>query len=416
MKITSLLPSVFKNRNYKLYYIGQCVSITGYWMQKVAINWLVYGLTGSSFMLGVMDFTIQIPILLFSGITGAIMEGRDFRKLMIFCQSLCMIHAFTLAALTLSGLIRYEYIIVLALIIGISDSFELPARQSIIPALIDDPNDLSSGIALISMLFNVARLIGPSIAGLAIALTGEGICFLINMFAYIPTLIVLSIIRLKKPSSPAISRDVFKNFRDGISYVKTFLPIRNCLASVAFISFFAFPYITLTTVFARDILGGKPYTLGFLMAATGCGSLLGALRLSFRKNPSGLMKDISLAAIALGFFLILFSLSANFYISLLLICCVGFSSVTVLISCNTLIQMLVDEDKRSRVMSLHVMASVGATPIGSLCAGGIASFLGAPITLTIFSSLTLLVGLWLCKISRSMNEIACQVFKNKGLL
>ena len=385
-------------------------------MQKVAINWLVYGLTGSSFMLGVMDFTIQIPILLFSGITGAIMEGRDFRKLMIFCQSLCMFHAFALAVLTLSGLIRYEYILLLALIMGISDSFELPARQSVIPALIDDPNDLSSGIALISMLFNVTRLIGPSIAGLVIALAGEGICFLFNMFAYIPTLFVLSIIRLKKTPSPAINRDVIKSFRDGISYVKNFLPIRNCLTSVAIISFFAFPYITLTTVFARDILGGKPYTLGFLMAATGCGSLLGALRLSFRKNPSGLMKDISLAAIALGFFLILFSFSANFYISLLLICCVGFCSVTVLISCNTLIQMLVDEDKRSRVMSLHVMASVGATPIGSLCAGGIASFLGAPVTLAIFSSVALLVGLWLYKISPGMNEIVRRVFKSKGLL
>jgi len=396
--------------------MGQCVSMTGFWMQKVAINWLVYGLTGSSFMLGIIDFTVQIPILLFSGITGAIMEGRDIRKLMIFCQSLSMIHAFILAALTLSGLIRYEYILLLAFILGISDSFELPARQSVIPALIDNPNDLSSGIALISMLFNVSRLIGPSIAGLVIAVTGEGICFFINMFAYIPTLIALFVIRLKKTSPPAISRGVVNNFRDGISYVKNFLPIRNCLKSVALISFFAFPYITLTTVLARDILGGKPYTLGFLMAATGCGSLLGALRLSFIKKPSGLMKEMSIAAIALGFFLILFSLSANFYISLLLICCVGFCSVTVLISCSTLTQMLVDEDKRSRVMSLHVMFTVGATPIGSLCAGGIASFLGAPITLTIFSSIVLLVGLWMHRINPKMIEFARPVFESKGLL
>jgi MFS family permease len=411
----NLLASVFKNRNYKLYYIGQCVSLTGLWMQRVALNWLVYGLTGSSFLLGVFDFTMQIPVLVFSGITGAIMEGRDIRKLMIFCQSLCLLHALTLTILTLSGTIRYEYILLLALLVGTSDSFELPARQSIVPALIEDPRDLGSGIALISMLFNMTRLIGPSIAGLIIAIAGEGMCFLVNTFAYIPTLAVLFMIRLTRPTSPQISnRGVAKNFRDGINYVKNFLPIRNSLISMALISFFAFPYLTLTTVFARDILGGKPYTLGFLMAATGCGALLGAFRLSCKKSPAGLMKEMGFAAVAFGFFLIIFSLSENFFISLLLISCIGFCSVTSIISCSTINQTLVDEDKRSRVMSLHVMATIGATSIGSLCAGGIASFMGAPLTLASFGTVALLVGLWLLKINPKMNALARPVFESKG--
>ena len=413
--LMSLLPSVFKNRNYKLYYMGQCVSLIGLWMQRVAVNWLVYGLTGSSFMLGLVDFTMQIPILLFSGFSGAVMEGRDIRKLMIFCQSFSMLHALTLAILALTGIIRYEYILILALLIGISDSFELPARQSMIPALIDDPRDLGSGIALISMLFNVTRLIGPSIAGLVIAVTSEGVCFLLNTFSYIPTLAALLMIKLvRPPSRPISSQGVFNNFREGINYVRSFLPIRNSLLGMALISFFAFPYLTLTTVFARDILGGKPYTLGFLMGATGCGALIGALRLSLQKTPVGLMKQMGMAGVAFGFFLILFALSKNLFTSLLIICCVGFCSATTIISCSTINQTLVDEDKRSRVMSLHVMATIGATPLGSLCAGGIASLIGAPITLAGFGSIALLVGLWWLKISPKMMELARPVYEIKG--
>ena len=414
MKMINLLPSVFKNRNYKLYYTGQCISLTGFWMQRIAMNWLVYGLTGSPFMLGMIDFTTQIPILLFSGITGAVMEGRDIRKLMIFCQSFSMLHAFALAALTLSGLIRYEYILLLALLIGISDSFEIPARQSIIPALIDDPGELSSGIALISVLFSVTRLIGPSVAGLVIAAAGEGACFLLNTFAYIPTLAVLLMIKLTKTPSAAISgRGVVKNFREGIGYVKNFLPMRNCLTGMALISFFAFPYITLVTVFARDILGGEPYTLGFLMAATGCGALLGGFRLSFKRPPAGLMKEMGIAAAAFGVFLILFSLSENFYISLILICCIGFCSATSVISCSTINQTLVDDDKRSRVMSLHVMSTMGASSVGSLCTGGVAFLVGAPVTLAVFGAVVLLVGLWLLKINPEMMKLARPVFEAK---
>lgn len=412
------LPTVFRHRNYRMFYTGETISLTGLWMQRIAMNWFVYGLTGSSLMLGIIDFTTQIPILLFSGFTGAIMEGRDLRKLVMFCQSFSMLHAFTIAALTLSGLIRYEYIVVLALIIGISDSFEIPARQSLIPKLIDDPKDLSSGIALISMLFNITRLIGPSIAGFLIAFIGEGLCFLLNGVSYAPTLLALALMRFTKPIASAVKpkQSIKQNLREGISYVKNFIPIRNSLIGMSLISFFAFPYLTLTTVFARDILGGKPYTLGFLMAATGCGALLGAFRLSLKKTPVGLMREMGISAVSFGIFLVAFSASSNFYLSLLFIGCVGFCSSTCVISCSTVIQTLVDDDKRSRVMSLHVMATIGATPIGSICTGAIASALGAPVTLGCWGAVTLLVGAWLIKINGKMRELAQPVFERKGHL
>lgn len=409
---------VFRHKNFRLFFMGESISLCGLWIQRVAMNWLVYVMTGSTFMLGLIDFATQAPVLFLSGITGAVMEGRDLRKLVLFCQVLSCTHAFTLAALTLSGVIRYEYIFVLAVILGISDSFELPARQAIIPRLIDDKNDIGKGVATMSMLFNLTRLVGPSIGGFVIAAVGEGICFLVNGFSYIPTLVALLLMRFTVPLSGGAAQHagVMRNLKDGIKYAKEFLPIRNTLVGMTLISFFGFPYITLTTVFARDILGGQPYTLGFLMAAIGLGALLGALVLSFRKSPVGLMRVMGFGALGFGAFVVLFSISTNFYLSAFLVACTAYCSVTCVISCSTLVLILADDDKCSRMVSLRIVATVGATPLGSLCTGAIARYIGAPLTLGCWGAITLFVGVWLLKINSEMRALARPVYVNKGYL
>ena len=410
---------VFRHRNYKLFFIGETVSISGFWMHRVALSWLVYAITGSTVRLGILDFAAQIPVLLMGSVTGAFMEGRDLRKLIFICQVLSMLQALALAVLTLTGHVQYWHILVLVLLIGISDSFEVPARQAFVSKLIDDPKDLGNGIAMTMSVFNVTRLVGPSMAGFVIYYVGEGLCFLMNAVSYTGTLIALSMLRFKRPlvkTDAGPRAKLSKNLKEGLSYVRAFPPIRNCLLGMALVSFFGFPYISFMSVFARDILGGKPQTLGFLMTALGFGALIASIRLAMRKNPVGLAQTMGMAAMGFGASLLLFSLSSSFLLSLLLIALVGFCSSTLLISCNTTIQVLVDDDKRSRVMSLQIVASMGITPLGSLLTGQIASWTGIPVILALWGAVCASVGLWLLRIYPRMAQLSRPVFERQGLL
>ncbi|HRX25860.1 MAG TPA: MFS transporter [Aminivibrio sp.] len=413
----STLFRAFRHRNFRLFYMGQIVSLSGLWMQRVAMNWLVYRITGSPLLRGTVDFMTQIPVLLFGSLTGAFLEGRNLRRVIMICQTISMLHALTLAVLTLSGVVEYWHILILAAVIGISDSFEVPARQGFTIRLVEDEKDLGNGIALTSTLFNVTRLVGPSIAGMVIAVVGEGICFLMNGMAYSATLTALFLMRFRKPLvTDQVRKSVLEGMKEGVRYVASFLPLRNYLGAIALVSFFAFPYMVLLPVFAREILGGGPRTLGFLMGATGLGALAGSVRLALRKSPVGLGRIMAVSCILLGFSMAAFSLSRMFSLSLVLMACLGFFMVSTLVSCNTLVQTLVDEDKRNRVMSLFIVCAMGITPIGSLNAGWLATHIGAPATLFAGGTISLGIGLLLLRAWPSMWALSEPVYRRKNLL
>jgi MFS family permease len=407
----STLFRAFRHRNFRLFYMGQIVSLSGLWMQRVAMNWLVYRITGSPLLLGTVDFMTQIPVLLFGSFTGAFLEGRNLRRVIMICQTISMLHALTLAVLTLSGVVEYWHILILAAVIGISDSFEVPARQGFTIRLVEDEKDLGNGIALTSTLFNVTRLVGPSVV------VGEGICFLMNGMAYSATLTALFLMRFRKPLvTDQVRKSVLEGMKEGVRYVASFLPLRNYLGAIALVSFFAFPYMVLLPVFAREILGGGPRTLGFLMGATGLGALAGSVRLALRKSPVGLGRIMAVSCILLGFSMAAFSLSRMFSLSLVLMACLGFFMVSTLVSCNTLVQTLVDEDKRNRVMSLFIVCAMGITPIGSLNAGWLATHIGAPATLFAGGAVSLVIGLLLLRAWPSMWALSEPVYRRKNLL
>ena len=413
----SVMFRAFRHRNFRLFYMGQIVSLSGLWMQRVAMNWLVYRITGSALLLGTVDFMTQIPVLLLGSFTGAFLEGRNLRRVIMICQTVSMLHALTLAILTLTGRVEYWHILILAAIVGTSDSFEVPARQGFTIRLVEDEQDLGNGIALTSSLFNVSRLLGPSIAGIVIAAVGEGICFLMNSMAYSATLAALFLMRFRKPLvTEQVRKNVLEGMKEGVRYAASFVPIRNYLATIALVSFFAFPYMVLMPIFAREILGGGPSTLGFLMGASGLGALAGSVMLARRKSPVGLGRIMALAAISLGLTMAALSLSRFLPLSMILMASLGFFMVTIHVSCNTLVQNLVDEDKRNRVMSLFTISSMGISPLGSLNAGWIAGYLGAPATLFAGGIISFFIGVALLRAWPAMWALSESVYKEKGLL
>jgi len=408
--------SALGSRNYRLFFTGQGISLTGFWIQRVAMGWLVYRLTDSAFLLGAVDFASQIPLLFLSTFAGVLMERWDLKRLMVICQTLCMVHAGVLAGLTLTGAVNYIHVLALGVLLGVVNAFELPARQTFVIQLVDRPEDLGNAVALNSSLFNVARLIGPSVAGFCIAAFGEGICFGINSACYLATLAALMALRLR-PQEVSREREPFwEGFFSGISYVRSFLPIRDVLISLALLSFAGLPYLVLLPIFAKEILHGGPTLLGLLTGASGLGALAGSIRLAVRKTPVGLMRVMAISLSFFGFSLAAFSLSLWAPMSILLIVAVGFGMVSVLVAGNTVIQTLVDEDKRSRVMSFYVVSLTGTAPIGSLVAGTVASFIGARVTLAIGGAVCLLIGLVLLKRGDLLWSLAEPIYREKGLI
>ena len=406
-----------RHRNFRLFLTGQLISLVGKWMQRVAMNWLIYRLTGSLLLLGAVDFLILLPTLLLGLFTGVLMEGKDLRKVLVVCQTVSMLHAMILAVLTLTGLINQWHILVLAAIIGISDAFEFPARQSFTVKLVDDNRDIGNAIGLSSMVINITRLIGPSVAGFIIAIFGEGICFLFNGVGHCATIIALLLMRFAQPlASQGSRKKVLEGLSEGIVYAMSFGPLKRYLIIMSIVSFFALPYLVLLPVFASDILQGGPQALGFLMGASGLGALLASIHLTLRQSPFGLGGVLARSCIFFGVSISAFALSRSFPLSLVLIAMLGFFMISTLISCNTLVQTLVDDDMRNRVMSLYTVAAGGFTPLGSLCAGWLASRIGAPKTLFIGGFVTLLAGLYLWRIWVSLCNISKEVFQRKGVL
>ncbi len=377
-------------RNYRLFFTGQSISLIGTWMERIALGWLVYKLTNSAFLLGLVSFLSQIPTFLLAIVAGVIADRYSKHKIVIITQVLAMIQAFVLAILTLTHVINIWHIIILSIIVGLINAFDMPTRQSFVVELVEDKNDLSNAIALNSSMFNAARLIGPTIAGILISFFGEGICFLINALSFIAVIIALLFMKIKPVIHTAKKEKVLKGLLEGIKYAYEFKPIRAILILIGLVSLAGMPYQVLMPIFAKDILHGDANTLGFLLGAVGIGALFGAFYLASRRTVLGLDKWIPISASVFGIGLILFSFSRILIPSLILMLLAGFGMMMTMASSNTLLQTIVDDDKRGRIMSLYVMSFMGTAPIGSLLSGSIASKIGTPYTV-FFSGLVVLI-------------------------
>ena len=376
-----------RSRNYRLFVAGQSVSLVGTWMQQVAMSWLVYRLTGSAMLLGVVGFTSQIPTIFISPVAGVLADRWDRRRLLLVTQSLALLQATFLALVVLTGIVQVWQIILLSLTLGIINAFDIPARQSFVVQMVDQREDLGNAIALNSSMVNGARLVGPAIAGLLVASVGEGICFVLNAVSYLAVIVALAAMRIP-PASPRQSsrRHILHELREGFLYAYSFGPIRGILLLLALVSLMGMPYSVLAPVFAKDILHGGAHTFGFLMTGAGSGALVGTLYLASRKSVRGLGRVIVRATILFAIGIAAFALSDNFLLSLASLALTGFGGMTLVASCNTVLQTILDEDKRGRVMSFFTMAFIGMAPFGSLGAGSMAGIFGPRNTLLLGSA------------------------------
>jgi len=405
-----------KHRNYRLFFGGQSISLVGTWMQQVALGWLVYRLTNSPFLLGVVGFTGQIPTFLFSPFAGVFADRHNRRNMLVVTQALSLIQASILAFLILTGNIKVWQIVLLSGLLGIVNSFDIPIRQAFTVEMVENREDLPNAIALNSSMVNAARLIGPSIAGILIAISGEGVCFFLNAISYLPVIwSLLSMKVVKKDVKPQASH-IFLELKEGVSYAFNSSPIMAILALLALVSLMGVPYQILMPVFAKDIFHGGPYTLGFLVAMSGVGALAGAIYLAARKSVLGLNRIIAYTSALFGLGIIAFSLSRLLWLSMLLLLLCGFGMMVQMASSNIVLQTIVDEDKRGRIMSFYTMSFIGMSPFGSLLAGSLASKIGATNTL-LFGGASCIIGAVIFALKLpSLRKKIHPIYAKKGII
>lgn len=378
-------------RNYRLFFAGQSLSLIGTWIQRIAIPWLVYRLTGSAFLLGFVGFAGQLPTFLLAPFAGVLSDRWNRYHTLIITQVLSMLQALALALLYFTNNIEVWNILLLSIIQGCINALDTPVRQSFLVEMVESKNDLGNAIALNSSMFNGARLVGPSIAGVLIASLGEGGCFLINGISFVFVVVSLLLMKIKPQELNKKETNIMKEFKEGFTYTFGFMPIRYIILLLALISLMGMPYTVLMPVFAKDIFHGDSHTFGFLMAASGVGALVAATYLASRKTVLGLERIIPLAAAVFGVGLVAFSLSSNLLLSVILMVITGMGMLMQTASSNTILQTIADNDKRGRVMSFYTMAFMGTAPFGSFMAGSLASLIGAPGTL-IFGGIACVAG------------------------
>jgi len=390
----------------------------GTWMTRVATSWLVYKLTGSAFLLGAVGFAGQIPSFVLAPFAGVFVDRWNRHRLLVVTQVLAMLQSAGLAVLTLTGTIQIWHVIALAIFQGLINAFDMPARQSFVVQMVEDRADLPNAIALNSTLVNGARLIGPSVAGVVIALVGEGWCFTIDAVSYLAVIGSLLAMTVTPAEIVKVAKgsNVLHQLREGWDYVRGNPAISKILLLLAFVAMVGFPYTVLMPIFANEILHGGPYTLGFLMAATGTGAVTGALTLAARKTVLGLGRFIPLAAGTFGAGLVAFSFSRWIWLSLILMFITGIGFMVQMAVSNTLIQTIVDEDKRGRVMSFYTMAFMGTAPFGSLLAGSVAEKIGAPNTLLIGGLGCVIGALWFQRALPRLRQFVRPIYIEKGIL
>ena len=411
----SFLPAL-RSRNYRLFFAGQGVSLIGTWMTQIATVWLVYNLTHSALMLGIVGFTSQIPSFILAPFGGVIVDRFDRHRILISTQVLAMVQSLTLAALALSGVVQIWHIIVLSFVQGLINAVDAPARQAFAVELVEQREDLANAIAINSTMFNGARLIGPAIGGLVIARVGEAYCFLIDGLSYIAVIIALLAMRFKPKTRSIATSNPWQDVKDGINYAFMSLPIRSILILSALVSLMGMQYTVLVPIFADKILGGNVQTLGFLMAASGVGALFGGIYLISRQTVIGLGKLVIIGPISLGIGLIIFALSRFLPLSLGAMFLMGLGTILQIAAGNTIVQTIVDDDKRGRVMSLYTMSFLGVTPFASLLGGTLATHIGATNTLLIAGVSCILGALFFIRQFPELRTIVRKIYEQKGII
>jgi len=405
-----------RHRNYRLFFAGQAVSLIGTWISRLAIGWLVFRLTHSSLMLGLVSFVGLIPTFMLTPLGGIIADRWDRHRILLITQVTLMLTSIALAYFALRGTIDVPHVIVLGAIQGLCNAFDIPARQAFVVDLVEERSDLSSAIALNAMIFNSARLIGPSIAGVLIALFGEGICFLIDGVSFLGVVAALLAMRSVAAPPRAAPSHVLHELREGLAAAFGFAPIRAILLLMALISLVGMPYAVLMPVFADRVLHGNAMTLGFLMAASGIGSFGGALMLAMRDSVLGLGRLIAGCGGLFGAALIAFGFSRWLWLSLPILVVAGFAMMTQMAASNTIVQTIVDDNKRGRVMSFFAMAFLGTMPFGNLLGGALARHIGAPDTVILGGSLCMLSALLFSRMLPRLRELVRPIYVDRGIL
>ena len=407
--------NVWKCRNLQLYFSGQIVSMIGTWMQQMALSWLIYRLTNSAFMLGVVGFASQAPALLLTPFAGIVADRVNRHRLIIITQTLSLVQAGLLAALVFSGQPQLWQLIALSAFLGIIGAFDMPTRQTFLFDMLESKEQLSSAIGINSSITTLTRLIGPFVAGVAVARAGEGMCFLINALSYIAVIAALLFVKSKQVQDAANAKqDALVQLKEGFTYAFGFPPIRNLITLLALVGLFSMPFAVLMPAFAKDVFHGDASMLGLLTAASGAGSVVGAVFLGSRKGQ-GLGKWVAIGCALFGIGLIGFGFSKSLFLSVPLLATIGFGSMVVMAGSNTLIQTIVDADKRGRVMSIFIMAFMGTAPFGCMVAGALANVIGSGNTVVASGCITLLLAFIFASRLGTIQQQAGTVQVNEGI-
>lgn len=397
-----------KSRNFRLFFYGSMVSLMGTWIQNLALGWLVYRMTDSAFFLGLVGFAGQIPSLVLTPIAGVYADRLNRRKVLIITQTVPMIMSFFLAFLIFTNQISIALILFSVVVIGIANAFDTPFRHAFLIDMIGDKKLLQNAIALNSTLFNSARFIGPTIGGFMIAFFGEAVCFLFNGVSFIGVIIALMAMRLSLSKAAKPKGSVFANLKEGLRYTYNFVPVRYLILLVMTSSFFGLPFQAFLPVFAGDILMGDSQLLGLLVGSVGAGALTGAFYLASRSNVQGIPRLISMTALLFAIALMAFSITTSKWLAMPLLFVAGFGMIVQFASTNTLLQTVVAEDKRGRVMSLYGLSFMGITPLGSLLIGSVASGFGVPLTLLVSAAVCLVSAFLFLRKLKVVREMTAQ--------
>jgi MFS family permease len=404
------------SRNFRLFFGGQSVSLVGTWITRIATSWLVYRLTGSALLLGVVGFCGQIPTLLLAPFAGVLVDRWDRHRILVITQALSLAQSAALAVLTLTGVITVTHVLALQVVQGIINAFDTPARQAFVIEMVEDRADLPNAIALNSSMVNASRIIGPSIGGVIIAAVGEGWCFALDAVSYLAVIGSLVAMRVARRRLPERTTRMREELATGFRYVTRFVPVRSALLLLSLVSIMGMPYTVLMPAISANVLHGGPHTLGFLMTASGAGALGGALYLASRRSVLGLGRVMALSATAFGVGLTAFSFSHSLWLSLLVLPIVGAGMMITMAATNTIIQTVVQEELRGRVMAFYTMAFLGTAPIGSLLAGVAADRVGPQRTILFGGLACIAAGLWFAIHLPRLRELVRPIYVERGIL
>jgi MFS family permease len=412
----SHITRALRHRNYRLFFTGQSLSLVGTWITRVATSWLVYRLTGSELLLGVVAFCGQIPTMLLAPFAGVIVDRRDRLRLLVATQVLSLLQSLALALLTLGHAITVEWVLILQGAQGIINAFDTPARQAFVVEMVEDRADLPNAIALNSAMVNGSRIIGPSIGGVLIAVAGEGWCFMADAVSYLFVVASLLLMHMPRFAAARVEARMLAELHDGWRYVRQSLPIRSALVSLAIVSTMAMPYTVLMPAFVEELLKGGPNTLGILMAASGAGALASGMYLASRRSVVGLGRVVATATLVFGGSLIVFAVARSFWMAVLILPVVGGAFMMQMAATNTVLQTLVEDRMRGRVMAFYTMAFFGTAPIGSLLAGVAADRIGSRWTIALGGAACILNGLWLAARLPRLRAIVHPIYVERGIL